>query len=267
MLDAIAHRGPDAAGEYHHQSPQVWLGHRRLSIIDLSEEANQPFVSEGLVIVFNGEIYNYRELRTRLESDGIRFRTSSDTEVLLEAWRRWGPDALRMVRGMFAFALFEERTGRLVLARDPFGIKPLFIHRSGNGLAFASEAKALVTAAGQDLGVDSAGLVASLMYYWLPEEHSAYQGLEKLPPGHWAEIRPGAGIRIHRYWDPIELVSPAHRAKCQRTGGCHRRLGPGPPRRRRPGWRLPQWRPRLLDNHRPCGPRRRRPQLLHDQIP
>ena len=85
MLDAIAHRGPDAAGEYRHPSPQVWLGHRRLSIIDLSEAANQPFVSNGLAIVFNGEIYNYRQLRHQLEGEGIRFRTSSDTEVLLEA--------------------------------------------------------------------------------------------------------------------------------------------------------------------------------------
>ncbi len=206
MLDAIAHRGPDAAGEYRHPSPQVWLGHRRLSIIDLSEAANQPFVSNGLAIVFNGEIYNYRELRHRLEGEGIRFRTSSDTEVLLEAWRRWGAQSLRMLRGMFAFAIFEERTGRLVMARDPFGIKPLFIHRNGSGLAFASEAKALVAANGQGLGVDPTGLVASLMYYWLPEEHSAYQGLEKLPPGHWAEISPGAGLTVHRYWDPIELI-------------------------------------------------------------
>ena len=166
------------------------------------------FVSNGLAIVFNGEIYNYRELRHRLEGEGIRFRTSSDTEVLLEAWRRWGAQSLRMLRGMFAFAIFEERTGRLVLARDPFGIKPLFIHRNGNGLAFASEAKALVAANGQGLGVDPTGMVASLMYYWLPEEHSAYQGLEKLPPGHWAEISPGAGLTVHRYWDPIELIDP-----------------------------------------------------------
>jgi asparagine synthase (glutamine-hydrolysing) len=209
MLDAIAHRGPDAAGEYRHPSPQVWLGHRRLSIIDLSEAANQPFVSNGLAIVFNGEIYNYRELRHRLEGEGIRFRTSSDTEVLLEAWRRWGAQSLRMLRGMFAFAIFEERTGRLVMARDPFGIKPLFIHRNGSGLAFASEAKALVAATGQGLGVDPTGLVASLMYYWLPEEHSAYQGLEKLPPGHWAEISPGAGLAVHRFWDPIEMLDPA----------------------------------------------------------
>ena len=103
----------------------IHLGHRRLSIIDLSTSANQPLVKGGLALVYNGELYNYRELRAELEKQGASFITSSDTEVVLEAWRHWGPDALPRFRGMFAFAIADTATGELVLARDPLGIKPL----------------------------------------------------------------------------------------------------------------------------------------------
>jgi asparagine synthase (glutamine-hydrolysing) len=126
---AIAHRGPDAGGSYEQDGPgyRVSLGHRRLSIIDLSEAANQPFVTDGLALVFCGEIYRYRTLQHELRGAGATFRTTSDTEVPLEAWRHLGPDCMGQLRGMFAFALLEERTGTLVLARDHFGIKPLFM--------------------------------------------------------------------------------------------------------------------------------------------
>ena len=139
---------PPRAGRGRHldgpdDTERVRLGHRRLSIIDLSAAANQPFVKDGLVLVFNGEIYNYRQLRAELSGAGISFRTSSDTEVLLEAWRRWGPASLRRLRGMFAFALFDERQGTLTLARDQFGIKPLFWTARDGGVAFASELKGL----------------------------------------------------------------------------------------------------------------------------
>src|SRR4249919_2803030 len=128
MSGALAHRGPDAAGTWTgpDDTERVRLGHRRLSIIDLSAAANQPFVKDGLVLVCNGEIYNYRQLRAELSGAGVSFRTKSDTEVLLEAWRRWGPACLPRLRGMFAFALFDDRRGTLTLARDQFGIKPLF---------------------------------------------------------------------------------------------------------------------------------------------
>ena len=113
MSDALAHRGPDATGTWTgpDDTERVRLGHHRLSIIDLSAAADQPFVKDGLVLVFGGEIYNYRQLRAELSDAGISFRTSSDTEVLLEAWRRWGPASLRRLRGMFAFALYDERDG------------------------------------------------------------------------------------------------------------------------------------------------------------
>jgi len=209
MLDSIAHRGPDAegiyAGECH--GVAVQLGHRRLSIIDLSEAANQPFEKHGLILVYNGEIYNYRQLSKELAQGGATFRTTSDTEVLIEAWRRWGPDCLPKLRGMFAFALLDTNSGKLYLVRDPFGIKPLFYARRNGGLVFGSELKALRRALGDDLRVDHTALVSSLMYYWVPEGHCVYQGVEKLAPGHWAEISPNGCFRSHCYYDPTKELT------------------------------------------------------------
>jgi asparagine synthase (glutamine-hydrolysing) len=204
MLSAIAHRGPDAEGSTKSQGhgADIRLGHRRLSIIDLSDAANQPFEKDGLVIVYNGEIYNYETLKRELVAAGVQFRTTSDTEVLLEAWRQWGAASLDRLRGMFAFALLDQRNGRLVLARDPFGIKPLFIARRHSGLAFASELKALAIALGDTLELDPTALISSLMYYWVPEAHCVYRGVDKLPPGHWAEISPDGSYRQVCYFDP-----------------------------------------------------------------
>src|SRR5689334_24610506 len=133
LTKTLAHRGPDGSGRYSHAADtgDVHLGHRRLSIIDLSETGAQPMVSDGLALTYNGELYNAPELRTELESAGVRFRGTSDTEVLLEAWRRWGTACLPRLRGMFAFGIFDERTGELVLVRDQLGIKPLFFARRG----------------------------------------------------------------------------------------------------------------------------------------
>jgi asparagine synthase (glutamine-hydrolysing) len=214
MSEAIAHRGPDAAGTWRGfgDPARVWLGHRRLSIIDLSDAANQPFVKDGLALVFGGEIYNYRELRTELRADGHSFRTDSDTEVLLEAWRRWGPDSLRRLRGMFAFAVFDQRQGTLTLARDQFGIKPLFWTATGGGLAFASELKALRPLLGDRPTIDHTAVVASLMYYWVPEDHCVYDGVHKLPPGSWLEVTPDGRRRLERFFDPrTELAEPSGR--------------------------------------------------------
>jgi asparagine synthase (glutamine-hydrolysing) len=204
MLEAIAHRGPDAEGicETHSHGGDARLGHRRLSIIDLSDEANQPFEKDGLILVYNGEVYNYKALRQELQATGARFRTTSDTEVVLESWRKWGVHSLNRLRGMFAFALFDRSTGRLILARDPFGIKPLFIARRKGGLAFASELKGLVVALGDGLEIDPTALISSLMYYWVPESHCVYKGIEKLPPGHWAEMSPDGAYRQACYFDP-----------------------------------------------------------------
>src|SRR5262245_65835815 len=148
MIDRIAHRGPDATGSWSHEEgrPSVQLGHRRLSIIDLSAAADQPLSKHGMTLIYNGELYNYRALRTELTARGVRFATNSDTEVVLEAWRCWGPAALHRFRGMFAFALLDTETGDLVLARDPLGIKPLYYLPREGGVVFASELQALVAA-------------------------------------------------------------------------------------------------------------------------
>jgi asparagine synthase (glutamine-hydrolysing) len=204
MSEALVHRGPDAAGSWTGpgEAERVRLGHRRLSIIDLSAAANQPFVKDGLVLVFAGEIYNYRQLRAELVGAGISFRTSSDTEVLLEAWRRWGPASLPRLRGMFAFAVFDERRGTLTLARDQFGIKPLFWTERNGGIAFASELKGLRPLLGERPSVDSTAIVASLLYSWIPEAHCVYRGVHKLPPGSWLEIGGCGGVRRGRFFDP-----------------------------------------------------------------
>jgi asparagine synthase (glutamine-hydrolysing) len=205
MTDRIGHRGPDADG-LTDLSPHMplQLAHRRLSIIDLSAAADQPFVKDGLHLSYNGELYNYRDLRASLQSRGVRFVTESDTEVVLECWRVWGPDALSRFRGMFAFAVYDERSGALTLARDPLGIKPMYVMPRGSGVLFASELKALVAAVGPELTIDPGALVASTMFYFLPEEQCALKGVFKLPPGSWAEWSADGTKRAGRYWEPAE---------------------------------------------------------------
>jgi asparagine synthase (glutamine-hydrolysing) len=202
MSDQIAHRGPDAAGVWSHEDDRVsiQLGHRRLSIIDLTAAADQPLSKHGLTLVYNGELYNYKELRAELVGRGTRFVTKSDTEVVLEALRAWGPEALPRFRGMFAFALADTATGELLLARDPLGIKPLYYLPRGEGMLFASELKALLAATGSELRIEPGALVASMLYYWVPEQRCAIQGVQKLPAGSWARFRPDGTHEMHSYW-------------------------------------------------------------------
>ena len=211
MTDRIAHRGPDAAGTWSHQSDRVaiHLGHRRLSIIDLSEAANQPMAKDGLTLVYNGELYNYKELKADLKARGVRFTTESDTEVVLEAWRAWGSEGLRRFRGMFAFALADETTGDLVLARDPLGIKPLYYLPRGDGLVFASELKALTAAVGAELRIEPDALVASMLYYWVPDQQCAIEGVRKLPPGSWGRICPDGSLSVQHYWRVADVANEA----------------------------------------------------------
>jgi asparagine synthase (glutamine-hydrolysing) len=211
MTDRISHRGPDASGIWTHKDDQlaVQLGHRRLSIIDLSSAADQPLAKDGLALVYNGELYNYKALRKELAARGVRFVTESDTEVLLEAWRCWGPAALPRFRGMFAFALLDVTTGEIFLARDPFGIKPLYYSRRGDGMVFASELKALVAATGSELRIDPGALVASMLYYWLPEQRCAIDGVRKLPAGAWARCAPDGTLTVQQYWNVADVAAQA----------------------------------------------------------
>jgi asparagine synthase (glutamine-hydrolysing) len=211
MTERIAHRGPDAGGVWTHENERVsvHLGHRRLSIIDLSSAADQPMIKDNLVMVYNGELYNYKELRKELAGRGVRFVTNSDTEVVVEAWRCWGPQALTRFRGMFAFALADTQTGELFLARDPLGIKPLFYLPRNQGALFASELKALTAAVGPELRIEPGALVASMLYYWVPEQFCAIENVRKLPAGSWARLSPDGDIQVQQYWNVADVAKTA----------------------------------------------------------
>jgi asparagine synthase (glutamine-hydrolysing) len=211
MVEHLVHRGPDAGGvqELVDPSAAVFLAHRRLSIIDLSSAADQPLSKHGLVLSYNGELYNFRELRRDLEARGASFTSTSDTEVVLEAWRAWGVAALERFRGMFAFAVYDEAERTLTLARDPFGIKPLYTMRRGEGVVFASELKAIVAALGSELTVDPTGMVASALFYWLPPAHDAVREVRKLPAGSWTQYRADGSSVSQTYWSAPEAADRA----------------------------------------------------------
>lgn len=193
-LAAIAHRGPDAEGR-NFDGP-LKVGFRRLSIIDLAAEANQPmFAADGASwLVFNGEIYGYRRLRSELERLGHAFRTQSDTEVLLNAYLEWGEAFVERIDGMFAIAIWDAREHRLKLYRDRPGIKPLYYFHRGRRFAFASELKAIEAAcAGEQLEVDSSALYDFLGYRYVPAPKTLYRDCWKLPPAHWLVFDPDSG--------------------------------------------------------------------------
>ncbi len=209
MRDRLAHRGPDGIETWFSREPAgtVALGHRRLAIIDLSTAANQPMFSadRSLAIVYNGEIYNYIELREELRKLGHAFRTESDTEVILAAYRQWGVDCLPRLNGMFAIALWDGREGRLLVARDRFGEKPLFHTRlPGGGMAFASEAKALFAHPGVAAAIDEDVLELYLnARYYESDEATMFKGVKRLRAAH-AMLLDGKGqvLRSWRYWTP-----------------------------------------------------------------
>jgi asparagine synthase (glutamine-hydrolysing) len=182
----LRHRGPDATGEWRSADRRVLLGHRRLSIIDLSEAGSQPMSDRDgrLQVVLNGEIYNYRALKRSLEALGHRFRSASDTEVLLKAYQEWGTDCLQHLNGMFAFAIYDLQSRRLFMARDRAGEKPLFYHRSGGRLAFASELKAIMANPALSRSINAEALDHFLAYGYVPGELCLLEGVHKLPPAH-----------------------------------------------------------------------------------
>jgi len=204
MGDALAHRGPDASGTHLSPDGRVGLSHRRLSILDLSPAGAQPmFSADGLfVLSFNGEVYNFRELREELTGRGHTFRGGSDTEVMLAAIREWGVDAaVRRFIGMFAFALWDSGTRKLYLVRDRLGIKPLYLARLPGILLFASELKALLAYPDFPRVVDRAALQYFLEFQYVPGPHAIYRGVEKVLPGRIIEIDGDGKITDRAYWD------------------------------------------------------------------
>jgi len=206
MCDAIRHRGPDDEGTF--VSGPVGLGMRRLSIIDLAG-GHQPISNETglLTIVFNGEIYNYRELRQGLVQRGHAFKTDSDTETILHLFEEDGRDCVKKLRGMFAFAIHDARDGSLFLARDRFGIKPLYIAERDNRLAFASELKALVAAGLTNRVLDWQALDSYFELGYIPAPASPFRDVRKLEPGFWLYWHPERGVTQSKYWDlPTETI-------------------------------------------------------------
>lgn len=204
MCDRMQTRGPDAVGYWSDLEAGLILGHRRLSILDIESRANQPMHSDDdrYVIVFNGEIYNFRDLRRELERAGEVFRTESDTEVLLRLYAREGEGMLPRLRGMFAIAIWDKKSRTLFLARDPYGIKPLYIARSKDGWLFASQVKALLASNLVSHDPDPVGQAGFWLMGNVPEPHTWFRDISALPAGSWCHIKAdGQFIGPHIYWD------------------------------------------------------------------
>src|SRR5262245_32018874 len=199
MSSLISHRGPDGNGEWLSPDTSVGLVHRRLAIIDLTANGAQPMrAPNGTIITYNGEIYNYIELRKELSAHWT-FRSTSDTEVILAAYDKWGEDCVTHLRGMFAFAIWDERDHKLLAARDRFGIKPFYYTEQDGRLFFASEAKALLPFLA-DITTDSSALAEYLTFQYTIGARTLFEGVQALLPGHSLVISNGA-VATRRYWD------------------------------------------------------------------
>jgi len=199
MCDVLVHRGPDGEGQY--LEDQVAIGMRRLAVIDL-ETGDQPMTNEdqSLRIVYNGEIYNYRELRDTLEKKKYLFKTQSDTEVILHAYKEYGPECLHQFNGMFAFAIWDKRKQELFMARDRVGIKPLYYWDNGSYLLFGSEIKAILQDRIFERRVNKTALFNNLHRLFVPGTSTMFEGIRRLEPGHYAFYRKGR-LEIRKYWD------------------------------------------------------------------
>lgn len=205
MTELQAHRGPDDHGLF--SDPHCALGHRRLAIIDLSADGHQPFVSDDdrFVMVYNGEIYNYIELREQLEGRGWTFRTRTDTEVLLKAYQEFGAGCLDLLNGMFAFAILDRSDQSLFLARDRFGIKPLYYALTEDRLSFASEIKALRAVRREPLTVNRQALFDYFVFNRTDTfDETFHEEIQRLPKGHWGSFD-GGELRLTRWWDPAAI--------------------------------------------------------------
>ena len=203
MAEAMAPRGPDAAGVW--SQGRVALGHRRLKIIDLSEAGAQPMVDSdlGLAVCWNGCIYNYKDLRHELTGQGYRFFSHSDTEVLLKAYHHWGDRFVDRLKGMFAFAIVERDSGRVLLGRDRLGIKPLYLTEDAHRIRFASSLPALLAGGGVDTRIDPVALHHYLSFHSVvPPPRTILSGVTKVPPASLVAIEPDGRRTTTTYWEP-----------------------------------------------------------------
>ena len=210
MTDALAHRGPDDAGYTCISCGEfsIGLGHRRLSVLDLSSHGRQPMTHENVTMVYNGEIYNFLAIRKELESVGYRFRSTTDSEVILKAFHHWGLDSVHRFIGMFAIALYDHLKEKLYLLRDRAGVKPLFYYRKNGAFLFASELKSFHRHPGFSSELSPEGTVLYLRYGYIPAPYTIFRGACKLRPGHYLEydLRSG-GVEEHRYWDVVSFYN------------------------------------------------------------
>ncbi len=215
MATRLRHRGPDDSGIWISADARVGLAHTRLSIIDLTHAGHQPMTNESddVRLVFNGEIYNFRELRGELEKTGHRFRSRTDAEVVLHGYEQWGDDVVAHLRGMFAFAIWDDGQRRLLLARDRLGIKPLYYATTPDSFSFASELKAIEPSMAGDRSVDASALWDYLTYGYVPAPKSVYRSVRKLPAGHTLVLENGRQ-RIDAYWD-VDFAATHPRAETE----------------------------------------------------
>src|SRR5215831_14287312 len=218
MGETLFHRGPDEGGI--HTEPGVGLGMRRLSIIDL-KTGHQPLANEdrSVRVVFNGEIYNYRDLTAVLLARGHCFTTASDTETIVHLYEEYGADCVHHLRGMFAFALWDARKQTLLLVRDRLGIKPLYYAQTPEGLVFGSELKALNVSPWVRRRIDPSGLAAYLRFGYVPDPLSILKGVAKLPPGHLLLVRQGQADAPQRYWEPTSHFRSTHESLDEAEAG------------------------------------------------
>lgn len=200
MVHSLSHRGPDGNGIYRHNG--ITMGHTRLSIIDLSEKGHQPMHYENLSIVFNGEIYNFKELRKELENLGYGFKTNTDTEVILIGYREWGTELFKKLSGMFAFCIYNQTNGETIIVRDPFGIKPIYFYKNDNRFIFSSEIKAIQkTLSPSQLTIDKESVQDILQYLYVQGTRTIYSEISRLKPGTYIRINGDSLDAKHeKYW-------------------------------------------------------------------
>ena len=193
------HRGPDSQAVWSNQF--LSFSHQRLSIIDLSKRSDQPLIKNEFVIIYNGEVYNYKELKIKYLSD-VTFKTGSDTEVVLEMYKRFGEKALDYFIGMFSFVIYNEKENKIFGARDHFGIKPFYFYKKEKQFAFASELKTLAKILPHNKKINKKALIASLNYLWIPGNESIFEEFNKLPPAHYFNFDIiSSEIYFSRYWN------------------------------------------------------------------